>query len=254
MTEKDTKKAAEENGGLPMFYKSSRPLDIESDSNLCVSPPESFAFAAKTNAIPILTDEFPLASSNYPIVFAEGDNPVPAVVVGLENEVNLFVDQENHWLPGTYLPSYIRRYPFLLMDDEEQKQYVLCIDETSEMLGEKGEYELFKDGKASAFTQGAMNFCAQLRQQGEATDEFVKALKEYNLLMANNAEVDLPQGTKIQLAGFQIIDPKKFDLLPDKIYLEWRRKGWIGLIFAHLLSTHRWQNLVALNAMRENAQ
>lgn len=239
---------------LPMFYKSSRPLDIEKDGNLFVSPPDSFEFAATTNAIPILIDEFPLAASNYPIVFAEGDTPVPAAVVGLESNVNLFVAPDNNWLPGTYLPSYVRRYPFLLMDDDNQKQYVLCIDDSSNMISEKGEYQLFKDGKATAFTQGAMNFCAQLRQQGEATDEFVKALKSYNLLMKSESAIDLPEGTKVQLAGFQVIDPKKFDLLPDKIYLEWRRKGWIGLIFAHLLSTHRWQNLVALNAMRESME
>ena len=237
---------------LPMFYKTSRPLDIEKDATLSLSPPDNFAFAANTNAIPILLDEFPLASSNYPIVFAPGEHPVPVVVVGLEADRNLFVDGDNHWLPGSYLPSYVRRYPFLLMDDPEQKQYVLCIDETSDMLGEKGEYKLFENGKPTSFTQNAMNFCAQLRQQGETTDEFAKALKSYNLLKENNAEIDLPAGTKIQLAGFQIIDPKKFDLLPDKIYLEWRRKGWIGLIFAHLLSTHRWQNLVAIKSMRDS--
>ncbi|MGE0108969.1 MAG: SapC family protein [Bdellovibrionales bacterium] len=250
----DDNNTPDQDQNLPMFYKTSRPLDIEKDAGLRVSSPTNFSFAAKTNAIPVLIDEFPLASSNYPIVFAPGDNPVPAVVVGLEESTNLFIDLNNQWLPGTYLPAYVRRYPFLLMDDEEQKQYVLCIDETSDMLGTTGEYELFKDGKPSSFTQGAMNFCAQLRQQGEATDEFASALKEYNLLKENNAEIDLPAGTKIQLAGFKIIDPKKFDLLPDKTYLEWRRKGWIGLIFSHLLSTHRWQNLVALKTMRENMQ
>jgi hypothetical protein len=172
-------------------------------------------------------------------------------VVGLNNDVNVFLDNDGQWLGGSYLPAYVRRYPFLLMDDPDQKQYVLCIDETSEMLGTKGEYALFKDGKPTPFTQSAMNFCATLRQQGEATDEFVKALKEYNLLMTNNAQIDMPGGGKLQLAGFQVIDPKKFDMLPDNVYLSWRRKGWIGLIFAHLLSSHRWQNLVALSAARE---
>lgn len=68
--------------------------------------------------------------------------------------------------------------------------------------------------------------------------------------MANDAQIDMPNGTKLQLAGFQVIDPKKFDLLPDNVYLSWRRKGWIGLIFAHLLSSHRWQSLVALSSAR----
>lgn len=237
---------------MPMFYSEVRPLDMERDANLHVSAPKHFNFTAKTNAIPLLTDEFPMAAAHYPIVFAAGDSPVPAAVVGLTQDKNLFLDEEGQWLGGSYLPAYVRRYPFLLMDDPDQKQYVLCIDETSDMLGSQGEYALFKDSKPTPFTQSAMTFCATLRQQGEATDEFVKALRDYNLLMPNDAQIDMPNGSKLQLAGFQVIDPKKFDLLPDNVYLSWRRKGWIGLIFAHLLSSHRWQNLVALSAMRES--
>lgn len=236
---------------MPMFYSKVRPLDMEKDADLHVSAPKHFRFAAKTNAVPLLVDEFPMAAAHYPIVFAAGPSPVPAAVVGLTQDSNLFLDEEGQWLGGSYLPAYVRRYPFLLMDDPEQKQYVLCVDETSEMLGQTGEYQLFKDGKPTPFTQSAMTFCATLRQQGEATDEFVKALKDYNLLMANDAQIDMPNGSKLQLAGFQVIDPKKFDLLPDTTYLSWRRKGWIGLIYAHLLSSHRWQNLIALSAMRE---
>lgn len=236
---------------LPMFYKNVRPLDMEKDAGLQVSAPKHFRFAAKTNAIPLLVDEFPMAAAHYPIVFAAGDQPVPAVVVGLKQDDNLFLDEDGMWLGGSYLPAYVRRYPFLLMDDADKKQYVLCVDETSDMLSPKGDYELFKDGKPTSFTQSAMNFCATLRQQGEATDEFVKTLKEYNLLMANDAQIDMPDGSKIQLAGFQVIDPKKFDLLPDSVYLNWRRRGWIGLIYAHFLSSNRWQSLVALSSMRE---
>jgi hypothetical protein len=236
-----------------MFFSSIGHLEMDKDGGMFVSAPKKFKFAAKTNAVPLLVDEFPMAAANYPIVFAAGDSPVPAAVVGVSNDANLFLDDNGQWLGGSYLPAYVRRYPFLLMDDPNQKQYVLCIDETSEMLAPTGEYALFKDGKPTQFTQSAMNFCASLRQQGEATDEFVKALKEYNLLMKNDAQIDMPNGSKLQLAGFQVIDPKKFDMLPDNVYLSWRRKGWIGLIYAHLLSSHRWQNLIALSAMREQA-
>jgi hypothetical protein len=95
-----------------------------------------------------------------------------------------------------------------------------------------------------------MEFCAALRQQGDATDEFVKALKEFKLLKANDAQIDLPDKTRLQLSGFLIIDPQKFDALPDNVYLEWRRKGWLGLVYAQLLSSHRWQALVELMQKR----
>lgn len=235
-----------DNPQMPMFYTSPRPLDRSKDQNLHISRPKHFRFAAKTNAIPILVDEFPMASAHYPIVFAAGPQPVPAAVVGLRNDVNMFVDNNGQWLENSYLPAYVRRYPFILMDNPEDKQFVLCLDEASDMLGETGEYALFDGENPSDFTKGAMEFCAALRQQGEATDEFIKALHEHKLLTANDAQIPMPDGSRLQLSGFQIVDPKKFEELPDNIYLQWRRKGWIGLIYAHHLSSHRWPHLVAM--------
>lgn len=114
------------------------------------------------------------------------------------------------------------------------------------MLSEKGEFPLFEGEEPSSFTKSAMEFCAALRQQGDATDEFVKALQEYDLLMPNDAQIDVRDGSKLQLSGFLVVDPKKFDALPDNVVLAWRRKGWLGLVYAQLLSSHRWQNLVDL--------
>lgn len=236
-----------DNQDLPMFYKSPRPLDREVDGNSRVSRPKNYNFAAHTNAIPLLVDEFPMAASHYPIVFADGPSPIPAVVVGLRNDINQFVDpRTGQWQPNSYLPAYVRRYPFILMDDADRKQFVLCVDDGAEMIGPEGEFPLFEGEKPSSFTKGAMDFCAALRQQGDATDAFVKELKDLNLLMPNDAQIEMPDKTRLQLSGFLVINPKKFDALPDNVYLEWRRKGWIGLIYAHLLSSFRWQNLVAM--------
>lgn len=237
---------------LPMFYKAPRPLDRSRDAKLHLTRPRNFNFAANTNAIPLLIDEFPMAAPYYPIVFAAGASPIPAAVVGLRNDTNLFLDKEGRWQNGAYLPAYVRRYPFILMDDPAQKQFVLCIDEKCEMLDEQGEFALFEpDGQPSAFTKGAMEFCAALRQQGEGTDEFVNALKEFGLLIQNDAKIDLRDGSQLELNGFLVIDPKKFDSLPDNVILHWRRKGWLGLVYAQLLSTHRWQNLVDLLQLRK---
>lgn len=231
---------------MPMFYTAPRPLDRARDGYMKLNRPTNFSFAAKTNAIPLLVDEFPMASAYYPIVFADGPLPVPAAVVGLKNDHNLFVGSDKNWVGGAYLPAYVRRYPFILMDDPENKQFVLCLDDGSDMLREDGEFPLFENGEPSAFTKSAMEFCAALRQQGDATDELVKALKEYDLLVPNNAEIDTRDGNKLQLSGFLIIDPKKFDALPDSVILQWRKKGWLGLVYAQLLSSHRWQGLVEL--------
>jgi hypothetical protein len=235
---------------LPMFYKAPRPLDRAKDGKLRLSRPTHFRFAAHTNAIPLLVDEFPMAAAYYPIVFADGPLPIPAAVVGLKNDENLYIDTGGRWIAGSYLPAYVRRYPFILMDDPERKQFVLCIDDQTDMLGPQGEYSLFEGEEPSEFTKSAMEFCAALRQQGDATDEFVKALKEFDLLKPNDAQIDLPDRTRLQLSGFLVIDPAKFDKLADNVILDWRRKGWLGLVYAQLLSSHRWQALVELMQKR----
>jgi hypothetical protein len=236
---------------LPMFYTSPRPLDRARDGKMRISRPSHFRFTSKTNAIPLLIDEFPMAAAYYPIVFAAGPQPIPAAVVGLKNDSNLYLDKDGRWQEGAYLPAYVRRYPFILMDDPEQKQFVLCIDDSSEMLSAQGEYALFEGDQPSAFTKSAMEFCAALRQQGDATDEFVKALKDHDMLMPNDAQIDLRDGTRLQLSGFLVINPQKFDALPDNILLQWRKKGWLGLVYAQLLSSHRWQNLVDMMQLRK---
>lgn len=231
---------------MPMFYGAPRPLDRVRDAKKKLSRPTNFNFAAKTNAIPLLIDEFPLAAASYPIVFADGPMPVPAAVVGLKNDSNLFIGADGSWVPGSYLPAYVRRYPFILMDDPQNKQFVLCIDDKCEFLKEEGEFSLFEGEQPSAFTKSAMEFCAALRKQGDATDEFVKALKEHDLLVPNNAEIVAQDGNRFQLSGFLIIDAKKFDALPDNVVLQWRKKGWLGLVYAQLLSAYKWQSLVQL--------
>lgn len=237
---------------LPMFYSSPRPLDRAKDTNLKVSRPTHFRFAAKTNALPLVIDEFPMAAAYYPIVFSDESVPIPAAVVGLRNDSNLFVDSQGQWLADAYLPAYVRRYPFILMDDPEHNQFVLCIDEASEMLGREDGYPLFQNGEPSEFTKSVMELCTVLRKQGDATDAFVKALKERNLLVPNDTKIEMCPGTHLQLSGFLVIDPQKFHTVPANVFLEWRKNGWMSLFDAHLLSSQRWQSLADLMHTRRS--
>jgi hypothetical protein len=56
--------------------------------------------------------------------------------------------------------------------------------------------------------------------------------------------VTLKDGHALGLSGFRVIDEGKFNALPDETILDWRRKGWLPLIYCHLISTSNWANLV----------
>lgn len=233
---------------LPLFYKKPRPLDRKLDGDKKLPRNVNYGFTATTNALPLVVEEFPIAAAHYPVVFIAGPTPIPAAIVGITADKNLFIDQSGHWMPGVYIPAYVRRYPFILVDDPVNKQFLLCIDEESGMLSDHGEIPLFSGEQPSEATQNALQFCTALRQQGEATDEFINALVKQNLLVEQTLQLSMPNGEKNMVGGFMIVDEAKFNDMPDAVWTEWRRKGWVALVYAHLLSSHRWQRLVDLDA------
>lgn len=242
-----------ESSKLPMFYSAPRPIDRVKDAGKRIRR-NGFGFARNTNAIPVLIEEIPMAAAYYPIVFAAGPAPVPAAVVGLESDKNLFVNEDGHWVDGCYIPSYVRRYPFILMDDSDNKQFVLCIDEVSDFLNEEDGEALFDEGEPSKFLTGAMEFCASLRQSGDATDAFVHELQQRDLLQQIDAELPFSSGATVKLGGMLSISPQKFDALPDTVIVDWRRRGWLALVYAQLLSSHRWQSLAQLYGEAKGAR
>lgn len=73
-------------------------------------------FAGETNSVILAGVEFSEAAKEYPIVFTQaGDKVVPVALLGLRNEENLFVDGKGGW-DGRYIPSFVRRYPFILAE------------------------------------------------------------------------------------------------------------------------------------------
>jgi hypothetical protein len=229
---------------LPLFYRSIRPLDRARDKDLCISR-TNFRFAARTNAIPVTLDEFPRASAYFPIVFAKAaPRPFPVAIVGIQKDSNLFVGPDGRWKQYAYVPNYVHRYPFALVDNPNTKQSLLCIDETAEILGPGGE-PLFDGEAPSKVTTLALQLCNACRLQGNLTERFTDALLDFGLLTEPQFVIDTPGG-KIRLQGFLNIDEKRFKELPKKALLKWQELGWLGLTYAQLLSSHRWQNLRAM--------
>ncbi|MBV8394249.1 MAG: SapC family protein [Alphaproteobacteria bacterium] len=232
---------------LPLFYKKPRPLDPRVHSKVSLKSDISLDFARAANAIPLAAVEFPAASGHYPIVFAADTT---LAVVGLDPAQNLFIDEHGRWSAGCYVPAYVRRYPFIFLEaNREQQTFALCIDETGDVLEPGQERPLFDaDGKQTDVTQTALRFCAEYQRDQQATLAFVQALAALDLLIDRNANIALPSGRKINLAGFRVVDEARFNALPDTVFLEWRRQGWLGLVYAHLLSMGRWAKLGELAA------
>lgn len=247
----DTAAAAQ---ALPLFYIQPRVLQPGQHSQKSLSPSATYQFAAKTNAAPIVAGEFAVVSRHYPIVFTEQPTAHPVAVLGLRDQQNLFVDADGKWHDGSHVPAYIRRYPFIFVENEARSELTLCIDEAAPHLVDGRDAPLFdEDGKPTELTQNALQFCRDYQGQHLAATEFAEALRKANLLVENRADVTLKDGQTLSLSGFKVIDEARFNQLPDEELLAWRRKGWLPLIYAHFFSVGNWAGLVDRTASTQAA-
>ena len=249
---KQVNAAADKSAGsnLPMFFKQPVLLDKRRHKEAGCTVTKEFGFARDTNSIPVNVMEFVEAAKIYPIVFTEGDNPQPVVIVGLEQR-NYFVDDMGYWKADCYLPAYVRKYPFVFMHAPEEDQYLLCVDEASHQFKKKAEKEvrpLFEGENPSGISKAALEFCTAFQNHHKASLQFSKGLQNADLLVPNASKATLFNGREIQLGGFQIIDEKKFNELPDESILAFKQKGWLPFIYFALLSTSNWKRIVDLAA------
>ena len=228
--------------GAGIFYTDPQVVSAERHAGKSISNDASFSFARGVNFVPLNGIEFSHAVGQYPIVFVGMDPVMALAVVGLEDSRNLFVSDTGEWEAGFYVPAYVRRFPFIFFAGPEQ-QFTLCVDEGSDLLVDGDERPLFEDGKATEIIDGAVKFCTNYQQHSEATKAFAAALEDQGLLVPNQAQITLNSGRKMTFSDFKVVDEAKFNELPDDVFLDWRKRGWLGLIYCHLSSFSSWVSL-----------
>jgi hypothetical protein len=236
---------------LPLFYRRPQALDPSKHAALRLAPPGDYGFARHANAVALLAPEFPQAARLCPIVFTTGANALPAAVLGLKSEDNLFIGADGQWERAAYIPAYVRRYPFIFFEPPGGGRLTLCIDEAAELLSSGGTGRPLFDGPhPSEATRQALELCSAFQRDAAATRSFVEALEAKELLVERRADVALERGDRMALAGFRVIDETKFNALDDATILDWRKRGWLGLVYCHLLSSGAWGGLVDRAARR----
>ena len=243
------KKATEQKApaNLPLFYKQPTPLDAKAHGDLALKKNFGFGFTEGVNAVPVNLIELPQICHFYPIAFSPDGNATPVAILGLRDNENLFLKPDNTWLEHTYVPAYIRRYPFIFSEMPDGDQLTLCVDMDDKLLEKNGEQAFFdEEGKATPLSQNALEFCKSYHAAAQQTIEFSRALADSGLLVEREAQINIAGNQRINFSGFKIIDEKKLAELDDKVFLEWRAKGWLPFIYAHLFSGAQWQRLTAL--------
>ncbi|MFD1789051.1 SapC family protein [Sphingomonas floccifaciens] len=225
---------------LPLFYNDLVPLSSETHADWRVKPAQAAPFLANQHAVPVTVEEFPLVARHMPVIFAVGDDPVPLALMGLNEGVNVFIDAEGKLVnDDLYVPAYIRRYPYMLARlTPDANELSLCFDPSSETIGafEEGE-KLFENGQPTEFTKAILGFAEQFEQAGQKTAQFVRELKEYDLLIDGEVSIQ-PEGSAQPFVyrGFQMVDEKKLSELRGDQLRKMAQSGMLPLVYAHLFS------------------
>jgi hypothetical protein len=225
---------------LPLFYNGLEPLSSQQHANYRIRTQERAPFLAGQHAVPVTVDEFPMVQRHMPIVFSVGDDAVPIALMGLNEGVNVFIDGEGKLREQNfYVPAYVRRYPFMLARLRPDAQELsLCFDPTSDVVGAFDEGELlFTDGQPSDVTKTILQFNETFEQAGQRTQQFVKEIKELELLMDGEVSIQ-PEGSEQPFIyrGFQMVNEEKLaDMRGDQLR-KMTKSGMLPLLYAHLFS------------------
>lgn len=251
--------------GLPLFYRSPMLLRAHEHAGFGLRRAAGAGFAAGAVAIPLVAGEFAAAGRHYPIVFASGEAAMPLVVTGVAAGRNLFVDAAGHWRAGTYVPGYVRRYPFIGMADQEGGPLMLGIDSTSDRLSTNarrdGADPFFEaDGQPAEAGRAAIAFCEAYAVEHERTRAFAAALEANGLLVEKSLRIEYANpvsgavsGTDTapaaaaataEVNGFRLVDEKAFRALSGEALATFHANGWLDLVALHLASQLSWQALV----------
>jgi hypothetical protein len=226
------------------------PLDKNKHKDLHVKLNGDFAHTKDTHLAAASIREYAQVASCMPIIFIKdpkSDSTHSVAMLGIEQGVNLFMQNEK-W-SGHVVPLNIQRYPFDVRPDGEKLG--VFIDENSDLIGKEGE-PLFTEGVASPFLDNRQKLLSELANSEMATRDFVKKLEDLGLLESIIIRSQYANGQQRNINGMQTISEKRLQALDADTVAELHKIGYLGAIYAVMLSLGQLNRLVQLTQTTEN--
>ena len=226
------------------FYQDVTPLDSAAHRNLRHRQISDFSFAKKTQSVAIGAGEFFDCAVEFPIVFIRAAHGiVPVVLLGARPDENLLVTADGKW-DATYRPLFVQRYPFVTLNEGDQRLAV-GFDKSSPSLQETdGERLLNDDGQPSENFQGLIKFLDRAHVEFLRGEALAKTLDEKKLLQPMSAQMSVEGGAQVELTGFEVVDIAKLDAMSIGEQGLLAKTGELALIHAHLVSMRNFRKLL----------
>lgn len=222
---------------LPPFYRDLQPLSSQLHGDWRLRQIDRAPHLARQHAIPVTAEEFVFAARSYPIVFATGQDGIPLALMGLNDGVNTFVDDDGALIGEPYVPAYVRRYPFMLAKlRPDADELSLCFDPSSPAIGAFPDGEpLFVDGQPSPAIRTVLEFCEQFEVAVQRTQMLVNELSTLDLMMDGELTIQMDNGAPpANYRGFRMVNEEKLRELRGDQLRKLAQSGALMLIYAHL--------------------
>ncbi len=228
-----------------LIYETAVPVSSQRHANWSVEVGANYAFSRRVNAVPLMAVEFMPAATEYALVFAaSGDELMPAAILGIRGEENLYLSGENQW-QAKYIPAFVRRYPFVFSTTNDPNTFTLCIDEAFAGFNQEGRGQrLFgDDGKPTPYVDNVLKFLQEYQAQYVRTQGFCRKLRELDLLESMTAQVTTPTGEKMSLTGFLGVNRNKLRALPGEALAALAATDELELLYLHLYSLRNFSDV-----------
>lgn len=209
----------------------------------------------KLTALPLSYSEFAVACRDYPIAFVGSEanqSFIAMAVLGMENQQNLYVTEEEEWEAGVYLPAYVRRYPFCMtrvtVDGQEQPERVACVEKRA--IDDKGEALHDAKGEPLPAWEGRRKLLFEYEADLVRSEEMSRTLAGLGLLETFTMQAVPNQGAPLAMTGmYRVSEEKLAGLAPEKLK-ELTQKGILARVYAHLISLSNFGRLLDRRAAR----
>jgi hypothetical protein len=244
---------------LPPGYTSLSSVDRMRHAGLAVPPNLSRAWCGKLNGLFINAGEMGKACIDYPIAFVRDTSNgefLPLAVLGLRSGENLFVDAEGQWQTHTYVPAYVRRYPFCIVElppqpGSSEHQRLIAVQEDQLKPSDKPYFSAA--GEPTPEWQPVQELVEAMEGARQQTRSFTRRLEAFGLFTSFDA-LALPRGGgNMRLQGLYRVDEEKLNNLGNREQKLLMRKGELRAVYAHLLSLENFGKLLDLTQMRATA-
>ncbi|MDZ7808834.1 MAG: SapC family protein [Arhodomonas sp.] len=141
-------------------------------------------------------------------------------------------ENDGRWRAGVYMPAFVRRYPFILMENPRARVSGLALMTPASSFPGAREALFDAEGQYTETLQGYIRLMQEFYQDMQRTRAFTQRLVELDLLVERAVSVTAPDGETRRIGGVKLVEEQRLADVPDSDIIALQRDGYLGRLYA----------------------